>query len=76
MMLMKVRQAIDVLTSRDLIVSCDLIAVAECVTNAKDRLDDLLTRMITCELDDFEIVSAKLLQGINSYCSVYRHLLQ
>lgn len=36
--------------------SCDLI-VLDCVATAKSRLDDLLLRMMRCELDDFEIVS-------------------
>ena len=48
------------MTSCDLIVSCDLIAVSDCVTAAKGRLDDLLVRMMRCELDDFEIVSEQL----------------
>lgn len=36
---------------------CDLITVSDCVTAARGRLDDLLIRMMRCELDDFEIVS-------------------
>ena len=40
--------------------SCDLTTVSDCVTTAKDRLDDLLVRMMRCELDDFEIVSKQL----------------
>ena len=35
----------------------DVITVLDCVTSAKDTLDDLLARMMRCELDDFEIVS-------------------
>ena len=31
--------------------------VSDCVTSAKDTLNDLLARMMRCELDDFEIVS-------------------
>ena len=45
------------MSSCDVIASCDLITVADCVTAARDRLDDLLVRMMRCELDDFEIVS-------------------
>ena len=40
--------------------SCDLLTVSECVTTAKDIMDDLLLRMMRCELDDFEIVSNQL----------------
>ena len=40
--------------------SHDLLTVSECVTTAKDRMDDLLLRMMRCELDDFEIVSKQL----------------
>ena len=37
--------------------SHDLSTVSDCVTTAKGRMDDLLLRMMRCELDDFEIVS-------------------
>ena len=40
--------------------SCDLLTMSECVTTAKDIMDDLLLRMMRCELDDFEIVSNQL----------------
>ena len=52
----------------DPFASCDLITVSDCVTAARGRLDDLLARMMRCELDDFEIVSKPTLDHVMLNC--------